>query len=552
MFVDQFVVHVEQNPDETACTFLSGRRLVAENYSYAFLHRSAVSVAKTLVEWNLEQKFVGLWFENDIYFVIGILACFYSRAIAIPIPNTSFSHAKNRAKSILDHADPTIVLFQENGDNGSAPSDGNGRFVNLAWLLSRSEGGSGFRPLCPLPDDIAILQYTSGSIAEPKGVVITHRNLSVNQTMIKVAFNHRIDRCVVVNWLPFYHDMGLIGGLLHPLYIGARTIHMKPKDFLKRPLNWLVVISKYRAHTSGAPNFAFQLCLEAFKRHARRHLEIDLSAWKVAFCGSEPISASVLREFVHVFSQFGFAEKAFFPCYGMAEATLIITAVAYQSGFKTYTRLNRQTGKKDVYVSCGKVLGDQEIRIVDEEGGLCGEGSEGEVYLSGSNLFSGYYVEGRLCRELPEVHRKFFATGDIGFFHHSELYITGRKKHTIIFNGINYYPNDITWFVGTLKPCLDRLNGAVFTLPNDDLVILHELKRGTEKQDDELLLCRMGIKAQVNQAFGLNVKQVELVKNGSLPKTSSGKIQLELCKQRYLKNGFSDGRFDGRENTGKP
>lgn len=537
MFIDRFLRQVQKTPDNPACLFLKGPRSVATANTYRELHEYASNLARQLHSRNLAQRPVGLMFGNDLHFVASLLACFYVNAAAVPIPNSIFGYAKQRAKSILAHIELDALLVAA-GNTPTLADDCNTKNIIAVDPLNGSEK-FGFIPIKRDPDDIALIQYTSGSVTAPKGVLISHRNLWSNQQMIQEAFHHQNGNCVTVNWLPFYHDMGLVGGLLQALFVGGYCVQIRPIDFLKNPLIWLQAISDYRANSSGAPSFGFSLCVDSMTRRQVK-ADFDFSAWKVAYCGAEPISEKVFLRFAERFAGHGFQSASFFPCYGMAEATLIITAADYQSGYKVHHHKIPFTGKTETVVSCGKALGDQSIKIRSDSGADLVDGEVGEIYLSGSNLFRGYLSADEVLRNFQMIDgRRYFATGDLGFLHERELYITGRKKDLIILNGVNFYPHDIAWFVGTLDTALDPLSGSAFEFedPNQpqskSVVHLHELKRGIVLSQTDTAQIRKRIGIRLTQEYGFQVKEVILLKSGGLPRTASGKIQHRKCRDLY-------------------
>jgi len=549
-FVETFVSNVHDTPNKIACSFLKGRKLIAEDFSYSYLHEKAQIVANQLLVNQLSRKKVGILCNNDIFFVISILACFYARAIAVPVPNGALRNLKNRAENIIKSAelDVFLILNPEHSITRGDVFNNNLLELNINHLSSQSTNVNSCASVINngSADDIALIQYTSGSVNHPKGILISHKNLSINLLMIQNSFRYYSKEDSVTNWLPFYHDMGLVGGLLIPFFVGAKSIQINPIEFLKRPLCWLKTVSRYKSVYSGAPNFAYQLCVDVLNKNSNQNLDLDLSSWKVAFCGSEPILASVMTAFVNSFSPFQFAKESLLPCYGMAEATLIISAAGYQTGYKTYTRSSDFSKNQITFVSCGKILGDQKVKIISDSTDKSDSELEGEILIAGENFFSGYVVDGKIdttCFYFDEKNERYFPTGDIGFIYQNELYITGRKKQIIIQNGINYYPYDISRYIGTLNNQLDNLKGAVFDFALDNppindfknsVIVIHELKRGFILKGDKIKTMENQIKNAVIKEFGLNIGMVKVVKNGSLPRTSSGKLQMEKCKKIFL------------------
>jgi acyl-CoA synthetase (AMP-forming)/AMP-acid ligase II len=429
-------------------------------------------------------------------------------------------------------------------------------------------------------DTLAFLQYTSGSTASPKGVMVSHANLLHNERVIHAAFEHN-EQCSGVSWLPVYHDMGLIGTMLQPLYAGFPFTLMSPVDFLQRPVRWLNAISKYRATVSGGPNFAYDLCVRKVSDEQKE--SIDLSSWDLAFSGAEPVQASTIEAFSKAFEQCGFRRETFYPCYGLAESTLFVTgdiksrvpvvldveAEALQE-HKVIEALSDGSASARKLVSCGRVWLDQTVQIVDSETLVpCPPGAIGEIWVSGPSVTKGYwglpeesertfgaYAAGQ-SREGP-----FLRTGDLGFLQANELYVTGRCKDLIIFNGRNYYPQDIEWTVERCHPGLRLGCSAAFSLEIDReerLIVVAEVERryqqkvqappsGERRVEDEPTMSdgaasdfsevMAAIRRAIAAEHELPAYAIGLLKSGSIPKTSSGKIQRHLCKKAFLDNSL--------------
>ncbi|WP_153009579.1 AMP-binding protein, partial [Mastigocoleus testarum] len=401
---------------------------------------------------------------------------------------------------------------------------------------------------------LAVFQYTSGSTGKPKGVMLTHGNLLHNSALIHQCFGHSKDSQGVI-WLPPYHDMGLIGGIIQPLYGGFPVTLMSPVDFLQKPYRWLQAISRYKATTSGGPNFAYDLCMHKITEEQRATL--DLSSWEVAFNGAEPIRAETLEQFVAVFEPCGFRKEAFYPCYGMAESTLIISGGLKDSQpvYKTIqaNRLEenrvvlttKDNHKNLTLVSCGQTRMNQKITIADPEKlTSCSPGQVGEIWVSGQSIAQGYWN----CSEQTKLNFQaylldsgegpFLRTGDLGFIEDGELYITGRIKDLIIIRGRNHYPQDIEQTVQTSHPALKMGHGAAFSVEvegNETLVITQEVKRSYLRKLN-INQVVTAICQAVAQEHEIQVSGILLLKTGSIPKTSSGKIQRYACRQGFMNN----------------
>ncbi|MCI0409568.1 MAG: fatty acyl-AMP ligase, partial [Acidobacteria bacterium] len=345
----------------------------------------------------------------------------------------------------------------------------------LEWLATDTPVGGSTAPWAPPaagPDSLAFLQYTSGSTGNPKGVMVSHGNLMANQRAIQEAFGHT-EETIVVGWLPLYHDMGLIGNLLQPLYLGSTAILMSPLAFLEQPARWLRAISKYRAATSGGPNFAYELCARKVTSEQKRGL--DLSGWALAFNGSEPVRASTLARFADAFAECGFRREAFFPCYGLAEATLFVTGRRIAIGPDVACAVRTEHNRPNVVrtaqalVNCGHAWTDHAVYIVDPKTQTpCPDGQEGEIWVSGPSVAQGYWsrteesertfratlqaidprlqaagVESIAYSLKSEASDSFLRTGDLGILDRGDLFVTGRIKDLIILRGRNYYPHDL-------------------------------------------------------------------------------------------------------------
>jgi amino acid adenylation domain-containing protein len=398
-------------------------------------------------------------------------------------------------------------------------------------------------------ESLAFLQYTSGSTSTPKGVMVSHGNLLHNERMIKEAFQQS-ERSVIVGWLPLYHDMGLIGNVLQPLYLGARCILMSPVAFLQRPLRWLDAISRYKASTSGGPNFAYELCARKISLEDRATL--DLSNWSTAFNGAEPVRAETLDRFTEAFKDSGFKRESFYPCYGLAEAILLVSGSmkkerpfvsSFSSAALTQNRVRNASVDSEEsrqLVGCGQVLSGQRIAIVNAETLTeCPQGEVGEIWVSGPSIAQGYWKRRQETERTFEAFTSdsregpFLRTGDLGFLSDGELFITGRVKDLIIIRGLNHYPQDVELSVEQSHQSLRPDCGAAFSVDvmgEERLVIVQELQHGKHVDFDEIIgsICK-----KVSERHDVQVYAVALIKSGSLPKTSSGKIQRHACRNQF-------------------
>ena len=402
---------------------------------------------------------------------------------------------------------------------------------------------------------MAFLQYTSGSTGTPKGVVLNHANLVHNSALIAHAFEHT-RTSLGVFWLPSYHDMGLIGGILQPIYVGRTNVLMSPMTFLQKPFRWLSAITRFRATSAGGPNFAYEHCIQKITPEQRKQL--DLSSWKLAFNGAEPVRAETLRRFAEKFAPCGFRAEAFYPCFGLAEATLIVSGgyVAKPPIIRSFDSVALTQGKvrevaggsptaRDL-VGCGQTLPDQKIVIANPETKTtCPPDEIGEIWVSGPSMAQGYWKRPDVTETMFHAHLQdtgdgpFLRTGDLGFMLDGELFVTGRLKDLIILRGVNYYPQDIELTVQRCHPRLRADCGAAFAVEKDgreQLVLVFEVERHKQGQFGEVF---QAIRRAVAGEHDLNVDAIVLIRAGTVPKTSSGKIQRHACRQSYL-----DGTLD--------
>jgi acyl-CoA synthetase (AMP-forming)/AMP-acid ligase II len=426
-----------------------------------------------------------------------------------------------------------------------------------------------WRPSAIRGDTLVFLQYTSGSTAKPKGVMVNHSNLVYNLHMLEAAFD-LTDQTSIVSWLPLFHDMGLIGNVFNTLNVGTTCVLMEPTAFLYKPIRWLQAISRHRAYFSGAPNFAYDLCARKVTPEQREAL--DLNSWQAAFNGAEPVRHATLERFVSAFEPCGFRRQVFRPCYGLAEATLFVssgpmaTRPVYHDFEKKALEQDRAapaSGADDAAVTlvgCGQTWLDQKIVIVDPENlTRLPPGSIGEIWLSGPNVAQGYWnkpeeTERTFGAYLADTGEgPFLRTGDLGFLQDGELFITGRVKDLIIIGGRNLYPQDIELLVEQSHPALRPGCSAAFSVDLDDgerLVIAVEVHRSyrassrqegagiTSTPDGNGGLDTKAVFKTIQQAVAeqheVRVHDLVLLKHGGIPKTSSGKIQRHACKAGYL------------------
>ncbi|NNL86089.1 MAG: AMP-binding protein, partial [Myxococcales bacterium] len=528
-----------------------------ERLSFGTLAQQSRSIGEALRERFAPGDRVILLYGDGLDFIPAFLGCLRAGVVAVPVfpPQPSrLLRTLPRLLGVVEDSEASGVLttsaigaFRE-GVEEHAPG-----LAKLAWLASDTVPLSASAPAGAnsAPEDIAYLQYTSGSTGDPKGVCITHANLAANQRMIRRAFS--VDRDVVVGWLPLFHDMGLIGNVLGSLYNGLTAYLMSPISFLMKPLRWLEAVSRYGATVGGGPNFAFELCVRRSTEEERARL--DLSSWRLAFCGAEPIQAHTLRRFAEAFAPAGFREEAFLPCYGLAEATLLVS-VGGSNGANVCEvdaqslAENRVTAVEEgagiTLVGSGRVAEQTEVAIVDGERGIrLREREVGEIWVRGPSVASGYWKKPEATAEVfgariaGSSEGPYMRTGDLGFVDSGELFVTGRSKELIIVRGRNHYPQDIEATVQSCDAGLRGGGGAAFSIPaedgdEEDIVVVQELDNSSELGADDFEALTRKIRERVGVVHGLSLRELVYVSPKSVPKTSSGKLQRGLCRATYL------------------
>jgi acyl-CoA synthetase (AMP-forming)/AMP-acid ligase II len=534
---------------ERAYVFLDESGGEKATLTYGELHSRALAVAARLTRRCRPGDRAVLVFPQGLDFIVAYFGCLYAQVVAVPVSPPRGTRVQDTTRSIVRDSEPSAALTVRALLGTMRASLG----VLGEWIAVDQVADAGFhRRPCP-PDSIAFLQYTSGSTSSPKGVMVTHGNLSANQEMIKRAFGHD-RRSTVVGWTPFFHDQGLIGNVLQPLYVGAAGILMSPMTFLRRPLLWLSTISRYRAHTSGGPNFAFDSCVARAARAGVPAATLDLSCWKVAFNGAEPIRPETLRDFASTFAAYGFSERALYPCYGLAEATLIVTGSVRGRGPRTVSadvdalsrgRFRPAPGR--TLVGSGVAVVGADLRIVDPSTGRsCADGEVGEVWVSGEHVARGYWKKAAATAETFHAtlsgERSYLRTGDLGVLVDEELYVVGRLKDLVIIRGRNHYPQDIENTVQSCHPAVTLAAGAAFSVPGsagEKLVVVQEIRRDHLATADVAELAA-AIREAVVREHEVSLGDLVLTRPGRLPKTSSGKIMRAAARTRYLEDGFDN------------
>jgi acyl carrier protein len=547
--------------EHRAYAFLADGEEAESSVDYGELDRRARDVAARLQIVGVSGgERVLLFYPPGLEYVAAFLGCLYAGAVAVPAYPPRLNRPIDRLRAIAADSGATAALT-----TAHVISNLGRRLVHapemksLRWL-STDDGedlSEGWRRPGAGADTLAFLQYTSGSTAAPKGVMVTHGNLIHNLAMIYHGFGHTPES-QMVSWLPPYHDMGLIVGILQPLYGGFPAALMPPVSFLQRPLGWLRAISRLGADSAGAPNFAYDLC--ARKITPEERATIDLSGWTTAFCGAEPIRQETLERFAEAFAPCGFRWEAFYPAYGLAEGTVFVSG-----GTKTdppvvlpvegaglerdrvVAASSSEGNDLRTLVGCGRTLADQEIVVVDPQAlTRCPPDRVGEVWVSGPSVAQGYWGKAEetdstfRARLADTGEGPFLRTGDLGFLQHGELFVTGRLKDLVIVRGRNHYPQDIEHTAEQSHVALRPDCCAAFSVDADGgerLVIVQELERRHVRSADADEVAA-AVRRAVAEHHELEVHAVVLVRTGSIPKTSSGKIQRRATKAAYLEGNL--------------
>ncbi len=546
----------KKQPNKIAYRFLEDGETESDVITYKQLDQKARAIAS-----YLQREGIGagdralLLYPSGIDFMASFLGTLYAGVIAVPATLPRKREKTSRLDAIAQNCQPKLVLSTSSLlPNLKQKLEENAYFKQIKWVATdwvSDKIASKWQQPEINEDTIAFLQYTSGSTGNPKGVTVSHKNLLYNEEMIKTAFSHT-NKTVHVNWLPLFHDMGLIGNVLQSLYIGGCCVLMSPEAFLLKPVRWLKAIYKYKATTSGGPNFAYDLLSQIPDEQLEN---IDLSTWDLAFCGAEPIRAETVEKFTTKFKPYGLTAEAFYPCYGMAETTLFVSGGKKTNAPYIYNVDADSFAKNQIVlakpnqaevqriVGCGQTWLDQEIIIVNPESFTkCPPGEVGEIWVSGSHVAQGYWDKPEetektfLCHVKDMDSKPFLRTGDLGFILDNELFVTGRLKDLIIIRGTNYYPQDIELTVEQTHPGLRANSGAAFVVEvegEQQLIVAHEVER-TYLRKLNFQEVVDAVRLNISRQHNLSVYKVLLLKTGSIPKTSSGKIKRHACRMSFL------------------
>ncbi len=556
--VDLVLHRAKVQPLDMAYTFLRDGDRDEDVITYADLDRRSRAVAAQLQSLELKEKTVLLQFESSIEYIVSFFGCILAGAIAV----TSFPHRSRRMlprlQAMVEDSGVQTVLSTEVILRDLQETD---LFadLNLICLESISNDlADEWQHYAAADETPAFLQYTSGSTSNPKGVVVTHSNILANQRMIDVGFGH--DRqSLVAGWLPLFHDMGLIGNTIQPLYLGSGCVFMSHRQFLMRPFRWLDAISRYGAHTSGAPNFAYDFCTDKVTSDEMERL--DLTSWKVAYIGAEPVRMDTLKRFAAKFKACGFDYDAFLPCYGLAEATLFVsggpkselpTALKLSASALEQDRViehdHGQPQKTRSLVGCGESWLDGRIAIVNPDTcAECSENEVGEIWVAGPHVAAGYWNQAEAtattfrARIVGDEETDYLRTGDLGFLRAGELFVSGRCKDVIIIRGRNLYPQDIEHTVQRAHPHFELNGSTAFSVEfegEEHLVVVQEVQRAhrrTIKKQKAIDAIRVAVTSE----YDVQAYDIVLCNVGTVPKASSGKLQRGTCRAAYLSESLA-------------
>jgi len=548
----------EQFPGRLAFVFEDETGAQVE-WTYAQLDDKARTIAAWLTQRVSTEQRALLVYPAGLDFIAAFFGCLYAGVLPVPATYPKPRRPLPRLDTIASDCQPQVVLTHSSVLDGLCLDQQAPAVAELEWAATdklESSLAADFSSVGRQGSDLAFLQYTSGSTSEPRGVMISHANLLHNLETIRQGFRIADEEVPTgVFWLPAYHDMGLIGGILTPIYVGGTSYLMGPTTFLRRPLRWLEVLSETQAEISGAPNFGYDLLVQ--KTTPAQRDGLDLSHWRLAFCGAEPIHPETLSEFATAFAVAGFRRAAFYPCYGMAEVTLLVSGgrgpgqspviSVDQEQLRQHRAIAVATDQQgaQLLVGCGATFAGQQVLIVNPQSHVvCADGEVGEIWVRGASVARGYWNREEINRETfgatlasdsrsGDSRTGYLRTGDLGFWLAGELYVTGRLKDVIIIRGRNHYPQDIERTAVEAHEAVGL--GAAFAVAGkrqEKLVVVHQVNREHRKANFEEVI--RAIRTAIVAEHELDPGAIVLIKPVSLPITSSGKVQRQRCCQQYL------------------
>lgn len=577
-----------QKPEQRIYTYLADGELEGADLTFAALDCHARAIGALLQRDIAPGERALLLYPAGLEFLTAFFGCLYAGVVAVPMPPPNMTLPERtlpRLRTVTSDARPTLVLT-----TASILSKVENLFAHapelrtLHWIATdkvSSSTADEWQNPAVTGNTLALLQYTSGSTAVPRGVMVSHRNLLENSAYISQAFEITSET-VSVTWLPVFHDMGLTNGIIQPLYGGRHCVLMPPQSFLQRPVRWLQALSRYKATVSGGPNFAYDMCARKITPEQRDGL--DLSNWKVAYNGAEPVRADTLRRFAATFESCGFRPNSFYPCYGLAEATLIVSggvvgdapvlcttraaALEHNGVAVEHRGIAEASPNVRTMVGCGRAMPDTEIVIAHPESmTACAPDEVGEIWVSSPSVTLGYWNRPEETQRTFNAYLAdtgegpFLRTGDLGFLRDGELFVTGRLKDLIIIAGRNLYPHDIESTVERSHAAIRSGCSVAFSVDVTDderLIVAAEIERrfqleqrqrngeardvsqnGQSPADLDAVV--RAVRRAVAEEHDVRVHAVVLLRAGSIPKTPSGKIQRRVCQAR-----FRDGTLEHR------
>jgi acyl-CoA synthetase (AMP-forming)/AMP-acid ligase II len=546
-----------RRPEDIAYAFLIGDQLQRE-WTYADLHWEVAKVGAHLSEIGAAGKRALLVYPQGLEFLAAFLACLCRNVVAIPVPapeTWNLLRTMPRLKAVADDAAASLVLTSGKVFKLASDRRDLWDFDRTPWVVTddlpdvAADAGLGSDPIDAAAP--AYFQYTSGSTSSPSGVVLTHQNLMHHLGALHEACGYGDG--VTVNWMPHFHDYGLVQGLLQPLFSGDPCYFMSPMSFLKRPVHWLGAISKYRGTHSQAPNFAYDHCIRRMSEDDREGL--DLSSWKAAGNAAEPINGDTLEAFIRMFEPVGFRREAAAPAYGLAEATLLVSSTPPGGGPRIVdfdaqalaegrVALAAPGAAARKIVGCGELVGNTRVAIVNPETRTRSHADEvGEIWVSDPAVAVGYWnnpakSETTFAARLEDTGEgPWMRTGDLGFLRDGQLYICGRFKDMIIIRGANFAPQDIEWASQQSHPAVESADCVAFPVMIDGeerLGLVQELNRETRSAEADLEDIALKIRENISLQFEIRPYAVVLARRGTIPKTSSGKLQRRACRTALM------------------
>jgi acyl-CoA synthetase (AMP-forming)/AMP-acid ligase II len=528
--------------EQLAYAFLRDGEALEEPMTYGLLDRRARTLAAMLLERARPGEPVLIVLQPGLGYIAALFACFYARLVAVPSFPPRARRLAGTLSAISRDCHPAVMLTDASSEPGVAAQFATDpTFAQVprlvvgpdSWTSEIAVDGAS-----PDPADLALLQYTSGSTGNPKGVMVSHGNLIDNLEAAVRRFGIGASSRGVT-WLPPYHDMGLVAGTLQPVYSACVTTILSPMHAMQRPIRWLKAIQRTGATISGGPPFGYDHCVATIDEPLRH--ELDLTSWDCAFVGAEPVRFDVLERFAGAFGPCGFQRRSFVPCYGLAEATLMVTGRAKGGGaLRDSTSGHEELGR----TTCGQVIDGHELLIVEPEHRIpCADGKEGEIWIEGPSVAIGYWnrpaeTAAAFGAHLADGRGPYLRTGDLGVMIDGELTVTGRVKDLVIVAGRKLHAEDIEATIHEMAD--DRLrhgSNAVFAAEiggKERIIVAVELNRAPGRMSGDLAPIRAAIGAAVARTHDVTVHDVAFLAPGEIPRTSSGKVRRHLCRAQYL------------------